>query len=880
MPGPDPVPVLPARAGTHATFLAAMIDRLAAADLDPLGRLTTRDPADPALALLDGWAVLGDVLTFYTERIGAEGYLGTATERRSLLELARLVGYQPRPGLAASTWLAYAVDPDPVTSPVTVPAGARVQSVPDPGGLPPNAAGTPQLFETSTPLVAHQAWNAMAARSRRPMLLTPVDAAGRTTVYLRGVGLGLATNDRLLFRFDALPAPPERAGAAAPAGGQAPPPVLRAVRAVTEDPAAGRTTVTLTDLTHADLGPGVFRDLFVLRVKAAPFGATAPLPPPPPTGPILLAAPGGEPAAPDGAEGADGADGADGVAPATATGPGDWPLDRSLYGADRHILPLDADHARIGEQTPVVIERPDLAPAVLTAKTADTVAIARYGISARVVRLHLDGAWLRDDEAGDRATLEPLRSITVHAQAEPLVPDDEPVPDPVGTPPGRLDLVGDVSDLPAGRRLVLTGTPADPAGAEQPPGEVLEVAAAHLTPAERAGAPPFTRVTLAADLVGRYRPGTVTVFGNAVPATQGESVQDPAVGSGDATQAGQAFTLRRAPLTFVAADTPTGARAELTVRVDGVRWHEVPEIVRSGPTEHVYQLTVGAAGEATVRFGDGRHGARLPTGQGNVSVDFRVGIGRGGNLGADRLTQPLTKPLGVTSVRNPLPTSGGTDPDDDDAIRGRASLAVATLDRVVGLSDYAAFALGFAGVGKAVAARIPFGGAEVVHVDVFGTSAPLQRADDVITRLAAALRELGDAGVEVEVEPCTLYRLAVGAEVGLGPDRTWSLVRPALVAALHRDLGPAARAIGRVVFAAQVIASLQSVPGVTSVRLTRLGRVREGDAGGIPAGPPPTWVPAAPARVRPDGTAIDAAELLVVGADRPDLIDLEERVTR
>src|ERR1035438_8476224 len=64
---------------------------------------------DPAIALLDAWAVVADVLTFYQERIANEGYLPTATERRSLLELARLVNYTLRPGVSASVYLAFTV---------------------------------------------------------------------------------------------------------------------------------------------------------------------------------------------------------------------------------------------------------------------------------------------------------------------------------------------------------------------------------------------------------------------------------------------------------------------------------------------------------------------------------------------------------------------------------------------------------------------------------------------------------------------------------------------------------------------------------------------------------------------------------------------------
>ncbi len=109
------------RVGTHASFLETMLARLpslgiARKDLDiplsevddpqaliyPLQGLTTRAPDDPSIACLDAWATVADVLTFYQERITNEGYLRTATERRSILELARLVGYALRPGVAAS----------------------------------------------------------------------------------------------------------------------------------------------------------------------------------------------------------------------------------------------------------------------------------------------------------------------------------------------------------------------------------------------------------------------------------------------------------------------------------------------------------------------------------------------------------------------------------------------------------------------------------------------------------------------------------------------------------------------------------------------------------------------------------------------------------
>ena len=96
------------RIGTYSSFFQTMKARLSSTDFAlasgalPLAALTTRDSSDPAIALLDVWAVVADVLTFYQERIANEGYLRTATERQSVMNLAALVNYILRPGVAAS----------------------------------------------------------------------------------------------------------------------------------------------------------------------------------------------------------------------------------------------------------------------------------------------------------------------------------------------------------------------------------------------------------------------------------------------------------------------------------------------------------------------------------------------------------------------------------------------------------------------------------------------------------------------------------------------------------------------------------------------------------------------------------------------------------
>src|SRR5207253_1145261 len=96
-------------------------------------------------------AWVGDVLTFYQERVANESFLGTAVFRESVARLAALLDYVPAPGVAASTELVFELDSGKTAE---LPAGLRVQSAPRPGE-------SAQTFETSAPLRASARLNAV-----------------------------------------------------------------------------------------------------------------------------------------------------------------------------------------------------------------------------------------------------------------------------------------------------------------------------------------------------------------------------------------------------------------------------------------------------------------------------------------------------------------------------------------------------------------------------------------------------------------------------------------------------------------------------------------------------------------------------------------------
>ena len=164
-----------ARIGDYGAFFTDAKRQLSSKESPNLQALGTRDPTDPTIALLDAWSVTADVLTFYRERLTQEAYLRTATDEVSLRELANMVGFKPRPGIAATVHLAYLLDP--AAKPVDIEPGAKAQTVPLPGEKM-------QTFETDERLTARAEWSQMKPRQSRPSNIDMLYALTRPTLRL------------------------------------------------------------------------------------------------------------------------------------------------------------------------------------------------------------------------------------------------------------------------------------------------------------------------------------------------------------------------------------------------------------------------------------------------------------------------------------------------------------------------------------------------------------------------------------------------------------------------------------------------------------------------------------------------------------------------
>jgi hypothetical protein len=246
------------RLGDYASFRRRLVAALPTAlqasrspdRSSPLARLTTREAGDPAMAWMDAWSVVADVLTFYQERIANEGYLRTATERRSVLELARAIGYELSPGVAADTSLSFRVEEAPGSpEAVLIPARTQVMSTPTGDELP-------QIFETSQDFTAHRSWNALRPRQVRPQTIGP----GTQQIYLGGTSIQVQAGDQLLL-LDAGPTRKQH---------------LLTVQSVQPDQEANHTLVRWRQPLPANATEFQQPQLYAFRQTARLFGYNAP----------------------------------------------------------------------------------------------------------------------------------------------------------------------------------------------------------------------------------------------------------------------------------------------------------------------------------------------------------------------------------------------------------------------------------------------------------------------------------------------------------------------------------------------------------------------------------------------------------------------------
>ena len=151
-----------------------------------------RSEADLGIMFMEALSFVADELSYLQDRIAAESTLPTATQRRSLVSMGRLVDYEPAPTLSASTIVQCQV------LGATVPAGTLISAVSPSSVKVPFEIGTG--LADATQYAVSPLWNSIAPYwfddSQRCL------DCGATGMYLLGQGFNFPDGLALLIQTD------------------------------------------------------------------------------------------------------------------------------------------------------------------------------------------------------------------------------------------------------------------------------------------------------------------------------------------------------------------------------------------------------------------------------------------------------------------------------------------------------------------------------------------------------------------------------------------------------------------------------------------------------------------------------------------------------
>jgi predicted phage baseplate assembly protein len=263
------------------------------------------------------------------------------------------------------------------------------------------------------------------------------------------------------------------------------------------------------------------------------------------------------------------------------------------------------------------------------------------------------------------------------------------------------------------------------------------------------------------------------------------------------------------------------------------KWDARRDLLASRAYDRHFVVEVDDAMRAHLRFGDDQHGKRPDPGT-DFTAGYRFGNGQTGNVGADAIAHVVHNTSGAfISVRNPMPATGGVDPEAVEAVRRDAPEAFRIQERAVTAADYAAAAERHYEVQRAAATFRWTGSWHTVFVlpDRFGggpIDAPFK------ARLRRHLERFRMAGYDLEISTPRFVpldiRLHVCVRSGHFRADVLKTVAQMLSSAALPDgaLGlfhPDRLSFGESVYLSRVIAAAQAVEGVESVQAERFQRL-------------------------------------------------------
>lgn len=863
------------RIGTYASireFLLHNLNKTAS-----LQAWTHRGADDPGIALLEGAAILGDILTFYQELYANEAYLSTAVWRDSIAELVRLVGYRLSPGIGGNATFAFEVKgTKAVTVPAHFPVKAQLEEHDKPSEFETTSElqaypwlsrfnlfrpfQTTQVMSTTTEFYItspNQFLAPVTLKKGDRLLIGDVDTTsggmptklshaeivivdsvrvlhGVSRIKIKGA-LQRTTNSNSIAAFQLgrsfhhfgfngpqtivkTPNPPSSTATTMTSGGK-------------------QTTTVTTELDQSNVS-------FYRSLTATTANSSSSSSPPPfqygwPSGPFGWG----------GGLGGFGSALEDALQQLAD-------LFSSLSNTVRIVspslakqeFPIDAEVQDLPTGVPFIVQG-TFSKAEDATDTSEFTLIRRISkiksVSATWGQLTAMSSFVTLDSALDTSVgaygYADIRTIQMHEVVSPALTMLAAPQETTAAKGNTLAFYGTDAEVKtlSQRQIMLDYPEAEAA--------VLTVTGVPNAPTAAPLAKQLQLITLAQEVSYASFPadGTpvVTVYGNLAPATEGKSQPEAVLGNGDTTQVFQTFKVPKAPLTYLitSANTPPET-PELEVYVNGRLWQRVSTLFGRGASEEIYIVREDADGNSWVQFGDGKTGARLPTGIKNVSAVYRTGTGAFGNLQADAKVQAGARLTGLDKVQMPDVASGGAEPEGGDNARRAAPGKIQSLDRLVSLQDFESEASAIPGVARASAAwQLADNLPAVVITTLMETGRALERKA-VQDTLSSFNRGRGPQRFPVIAAEGKRLYVGLSAEVTIDPTFRVELLQPELEKALGVTTGASAsmedqtglfslrrRRFGQSEYATTIEGVIQQVAGVVWAKVTSFQKLSVAD---------------------------------------------------
>lgn len=812
------------RIGDFSDFKASLLSKLTISQLESLKKLTSRSDDDFTIALIDSFSILSDVLTFYQERIANESYLRTATERLSVAELAAMIGYELNPGVAATTYLSFTLDESSLQAgaeslrkikvagnenpTIIASKGVKAQSIPE-------QDEEPQIFETVEDIEAKSDWNSMSVKS----FVDQEDLANSSIIYIEGINNNIKKGDQILVVtgdskkvrkvtkiellkdldtteiyfenlpfstvynpiFQLFPMTPYYAtpftlstnivsGIIGPSKQVSSYELKSALAIQNWSPYEFKTSVNSSIKTLSNE-----TKVFIFRKSAGLFGYNAPK----------------------------NITNIDSNGNVTTT-------EHNIDETNNEIT-LDSEYAEVtgGEDGYIALKDSEYAGfTTYKISSSELVPQTKYGLSGKSTKIRVSG--LTWPNSGD---IRNIRASLAYIQSEKLGIAQKPITAPLEKGTSTIILSEFYVDLKVNQRILVSGEVVDLPGVIRT--EIHTIQEVSLVDK-------YTQIITKKALENSFVRKTVRVNANVALATHGETVSE-VLGSGDARIPFQKFELKHLPVTYVADDSPSGSSSSIEIRVNDILWKEVPYFYGREADDHVFTVRRGNDGKTSIRFGDGVHGSRLPTGKLNVRAVYRKGIGSSGLMKSNQISQLIAKPLYFKTVNNPVATEGAQNPEEIEDARQNANLSVLTLDRIVSLKDYEDFAKSFAGIEKAKSVWLWSESGKKVHLTVAGPDgSEINENSTLFDNLSGAIQKFSYPGVQLQIESFRKRYFRIKGSLNVHEDYVFEKVHDEVIETLRNVYSYKNRQIGQNVHLSKVISVIESTEGVNYIDIDQL----------------------------------------------------------